>query len=100
MHGGRHVPTHYSLLTMSSAILLAITGWNANEWQARFAAQARGRDMRFWPDRVGDKKDIAYACAWKAPHGLLAGFPNLKVILSLGAGVDHLMSDPDLPDVP
>jgi glyoxylate/hydroxypyruvate reductase len=85
---------------MPSAILLAITGWNPKEWEKRFATQARGRDVRFWPDRVGDKSDIAYACAWKAPHGLLAGFPNLKVIFSLGAGVDHLMGDTTLPDVP
>jgi glyoxylate/hydroxypyruvate reductase A len=83
-----------------SAILLAITGWNPKEWEARFAALARGRGVHAWPDRVGDKSAITYACAWKAPHGVLAGFPNLKAIFSLGAGVDHLMGDPGLPDVP
>ena len=31
------------------------------------------------------------------PHGLLAKFPNLKAIINLGAGVDHLLADPDLP---
>ena len=34
------------------------------------------------------------------PHGLLAGFPNLKAIINLGAGVDHLLADPALPPVP
>ena len=34
-----------------------------------------------------------------APHGLLAGFPNLKAIINLGAGVDHLLADPALPPV-
>jgi len=34
------------------------------------------------------------------PHGLLAGFPNLKAIVNLGAGVDHLLADPTLPPVP
>ena len=28
---------------------------------------------------------------------MLASLPNLKVILSLGAGVDHVLCDPDLP---
>jgi glyoxylate/hydroxypyruvate reductase A len=56
--------------------------------------------LRVWPDRVGDKHDIAYACVWKTPHGLLAAFPNLKVVFNLGAGVDHLLADPVLPEVP
>jgi len=85
---------------MPSAILLAITGWNPQGWDERFRNLAAGRDVRSWPDRIGNRADIAYACAWKAPHGLLAEFPNLRVIFSLGAGVDHLMGDPRLPDVP
>jgi glyoxylate/hydroxypyruvate reductase A len=34
------------------------------------------------------------------PPGLLATLPNLRAIFSLGAGVDHLLADPALPDVP
>jgi glyoxylate/hydroxypyruvate reductase A len=49
---------------------------------------------------VGDPAEIDYACVWNAPHGALAGFPNLKAIFSLGAGVDDLVTDPDLPKVP
>jgi glyoxylate/hydroxypyruvate reductase len=83
-----------------SAILLAITAWDPAGWDARFRALAPDRDIRLWPDRVGDPADIAYACAWKPPPGLLAGFPGLKVIFSLGAGVDHLVGDPSLPALP
>jgi len=32
--------------------------------------------------------------------GLFARFAHLKVIFSLGAGVDHLVADQRLPDVP
>ena len=32
--------------------------------------------------------------------GELAAFPNLRVIFNLGAGVDALMADSSLPDVP
>ena len=46
------------------------------------------------------KPDIAYACVWRAPHGLLAQFPDLKVIFNLGAGADHTLADPALPDLP
>jgi glyoxylate/hydroxypyruvate reductase len=83
-----------------SAILLAITGWNPADWDSRLRAAAPARDVRSWPDRVGEKADVAYACTWKAPPGLLSQFPNLKAIFSLGAGVDHLLRDPALPAVP
>lgn len=83
-----------------NAILLAITGWNPQGWDERFRALAPGRDIRLWPTRMGDPAEIAYACAWKPPAGLLATIPNLKAIFSLGAGVDHLTGDPALPDVP
>ena len=85
---------------MSGAVILTITGWDTKAWDARFAARASDRDIRLWPERIGDPADIAYACAWKPPHGLLATFPKLKAIFSLGAGVDFLMTDPSLPQVP
>ncbi|MEA2946172.1 MAG: glyoxylate/hydroxypyruvate reductase [Alphaproteobacteria bacterium] len=82
-----------------SAILLAVTGLDASSWEARLRALAPGRDVRLWPEHLGDPVDIGYACAWHAPRGLLATLPNLKAIFSLGAGVDHLIADPALPDV-
>ena len=85
---------------MASAILLAITGWDPQAWEVRFRALAPARDIRAWPGRIGDPTDIAYACAWKPPPGLLAEFPRLKAIFSLGAGVDHLLGDPAVPQVP
>jgi glyoxylate/hydroxypyruvate reductase len=82
-----------------NAILLAVTGWGPEQWLERFRMLAGERAVRLAPD-VGDAAAIRYACVWKPPAGLLATLPNLAAIFSLGAGVDHLMSDPDLPDVP
>ena len=79
------------------AILLAITGWDRNAWECAFARSRAARDIRVWPDRVGELADIAYACAWEPPRGLFAKLPGLRAIFSLGAGVDHLLADPDLP---
>jgi glyoxylate/hydroxypyruvate reductase A len=50
-----------------------------------------------YPDEVGDPGQIDYAVVWKPPRGMLAELPNLKAIFSMGAGIDHLASDPDLP---
>jgi glyoxylate/hydroxypyruvate reductase A len=83
-----------------SAILLVISGWDAAPWERRFRAAAPGRDIRTWPDRVGDPADIAYAAAWLPPPRAFAPFKNLRAIFSLGAGVDALLADGSLPRVP
>jgi len=46
---------------------------------------------------VGRVQDIEYAAAWLPPANVLKGLPNLKVIFSLGAGVDAILKDPTLP---
>jgi glyoxylate/hydroxypyruvate reductase A len=52
------------------------------------------------PDATFDPADVRYAAVWKPGHGELAAFPNLRVIFNLGAGVDALMADKTLPNVP
>jgi len=83
-----------------ACILLAIMGWDPKGWEQRFRSLSPQHDLRVWPDDIGNPADVRYACVWKPPSGLLAGFPNLKAIFSLGAGADDLMADPKLPDVP
>jgi glyoxylate/hydroxypyruvate reductase len=83
-----------------SALLLVITGWDAAPWERRFRAAAPGRDIRLWPDRIGDPAAIAYAAAWLPPPGAFAAFKSLRAIFSLGAGVDALLADRALPQVP
>src|SRR5205807_3901003 len=38
-----------------------------------------------------------YAMVWQPPAGLLASLTNLRLICGLGAGIDHLLRDPELP---
>lgn len=83
-----------------SAILIAVDGPQAAEWLTTLRAHAKTRELRIWPHAFGNPDDVAYACVWNPPHGLLAGLPNLKAIINLGAGVDHLLADPTLPRVP
>lgn len=65
-------------------------------WRAQLARVMPGVEVRVWP-QVGDLAEIDYALVWRPEPGLLASLPNLKLILSLGAGVDHILCDPDLP---
>lgn len=57
------------------------------------------RDVRIWPE-TGDVSEIEFAMVWRSPHGELAKLPNLRLIINMGAGVDHLLTDETLPDVP
>ena len=68
----------------------------ADWWQTALAAASPGLVVRVWPD-VGNPADIDYALVWKPRPGVLATLPGLKAIFSLGAGVDHIFRDPDLP---
>jgi glyoxylate/hydroxypyruvate reductase len=51
-------------------------------------------------DDLGALCEIDAAVCWRPPPGLLARMPNLALIQSAAAGIDHLTSDPTLPDVP
>jgi len=56
-------------------------------------------EVRVWP-HDHPKDEIRLALTWAHPPGVLMDYPNLGCISSMGAGVDHLLSDPDLPQVP
>lgn len=77
-------------------VLVTAHGDQAELWRARFHEELPGIELRVHP-QVGDPADIEVAMAWKAPHGVLARLPRLKLICSLGMGVDHLLDDPTLP---
>ena len=79
------------------ALLFLCDGEDADVWSAALRAEIDDLDIRVWPDGVGDPHDIDVALTWQPPRGVLASFPNLKAILSLGAGVEHILRDPELP---
>ena len=80
-------------------ILVALTGWDVGRWVDRLRAALPGRQVVALGEPF-DRRAVHYAVSWKHPPGSLAGLPNLGAVFSLGAGVDHLMGDPRLPDVP
>jgi len=54
-------------------------------------------DIEIWPG-INKAEQVQFAVAWQHPANLFEKFPNLKVISSLGAGVDHLLSDDTIPE--
>lgn len=78
------------------AILFYSLSDSQPDWTGAIAKVMPDEELRVWPD-IGPQDEIEFAIVWKPPPGLLASLPNLKGILSLGAGIDHLVSDPELP---
>src|SRR5256885_3472674 len=74
--------------------------WSPRRWKSRFDEVCAGRPVLLLPDAAFDPADVHYAAVWKPNPGELAGFPNLRAIFNLGAGVDALMADRSLPGVP
>ena len=87
-------------------ILVAVTGWEAGPWVRRLKELAPNRQILetgidgIFAGNPGDLKDVRYVLAWKPRAELLASLTNLQVLFSLGAGVDHILELPALPDVP
>lgn len=67
-----------------------------NAWAEALTENYPGLKIALWP-YDGDPAAIDYALVWQPPKGELKRYPNLKAIFSIGAGVDHLASDPELP---
>ncbi|HMK81989.1 MAG TPA: NAD(P)-dependent oxidoreductase, partial [Xanthobacteraceae bacterium] len=68
-------------------------------WRA--ALQAELPDLAFYvAPEIEDARAVRYVLTWKPPSGFFAAFPNLALVVNLGAGVDSLVARDDLPDVP
>ncbi|MSO77112.1 MAG: glyoxylate/hydroxypyruvate reductase A [Alphaproteobacteria bacterium] len=65
-------------------------------WRRELARLIPDLDFRVWPD-YGDPAEIDIALVWRPAPGTYRRFPNLKAILSAGAGVDGIKTDPELP---
>ena len=48
-------------------------------------------------DAIIDPASVHYAVVWQPRKGDIARFPNLKAIVSIGAGIDHVLADTGLP---
>lgn len=70
-------------------------------WFAQLITKLKNRkadlDLRVWP-KCGKPEEIEIVLAWLPPLGVMQMFPNLTLIISLGASVDRILVDPDLPN--
>ena len=79
------------------ALMIIAPDIRVTSWVKHLSRLQPGIDIRIWPD-TGNADDIQFALCWHHPPGELKKYKNLKCIASLGAGVDHILVDPQLPE--
>jgi glyoxylate/hydroxypyruvate reductase A len=81
---------------MTRAMLFYSKFDDAEDWREHLVRAMPGLDFRPHPD-VGNPAEIESAMVWKAPAGEMRKYPNLKLIVNIGAGVDYILKDDTLP---
>lgn len=80
------------------AILFLSEADKTGDWAAALARELPDDEVLIGAGAgLARAADIDFAVVWYPPPGLLARLPNLRAVMSLGAGVDHAFTDPDLP---
>lgn len=86
------------------SLLLVVNGtgenWGPEPWRKRFKERLPHHRIATVDEAMATPEAFRYAAVWKPEPGLLATFPRLEVIFNLGAGVDALLKDTTLPDLP
>jgi glyoxylate/hydroxypyruvate reductase len=79
------------------AVLLSTKASAMEAWRDALLEVDPGLEIRLFPE-AGDPAEIEAAVCWTA-HDLaeLRRYPNLKLLVSMGAGVDHLLRPPGPP---
>lgn len=81
------------------SIVVLVDGWDPAPWVKALKAVFPEEQIEAYPD-IKDVQAVDYVLVWSPQSGVLDAFPNLKALLSLGAGVDHLLGGDTLPAVP
>jgi glyoxylate/hydroxypyruvate reductase A len=78
------------------ALLILMPSRDSTELVAGLARADAGLELCVWPD-LGRPESVEMVVAWNHPQGVLQQLPRLELVISYGAGVDHMLQDPTLP---
>ncbi len=83
------------------SVLISPGNWNPEPWVEGLSASELIDEIHVWPTEANLEK-VELLLVWKPlPEGVVSRLPNLKFLSSMGAGVDHLLGDSQIPkDLP
>lgn len=77
------------------SIVICFNNKDPKPWQEALQAKLPNTTIEIYPN-VTDPKAITFALCWKPESNILAQFPNVKVVQSVGASVEHIIQSQDL----
>ncbi|KAA9383499.1 glyoxylate/hydroxypyruvate reductase A [Neorhizobium galegae] len=78
-------------------IVVSLPAADKTEWWCQMLRDLMP-DWNVYPiDKVPDPDAVTYSVLWRPATGSMKPFRNLKAIVSLGAGIDHVLADEQLP---
>lgn len=79
------------------SVLISPGNWNPEPWQRGLGESEVMDEIHVWPTEANLDK-VELLLVWQPlPAGVIDRLPNLKFISSMGAGVDHLLGDDQIP---
>lgn len=73
------------------SIAICFNNKDPKPWAKALQEKLKNVEVEIYPN-IKDYNKITFALCWKADEDLLKKFPNLKVIQSVGASVDHVLN--------
>ncbi|MBM09585.1 MAG: glyoxylate/hydroxypyruvate reductase A [Magnetovibrio sp.] len=77
-------------------IVIKVGDARAQWWKEHMASLLPEMEIFLHTEPI-EEDAIEFAIVWKPDPGWLKAFPNLRCIVSIGAGIDHILCDPELP---
>lgn len=79
------------------AIVVTLPEKAKTEWWCQILGELLP-DMPIYPiGEAPDPEAVHYSVVWRPETGCMVPYPNLKAIVSVGAGIDHVLADEKLP---
>lgn len=79
------------------SLLIAVQHRDMTKFKDEILRIDKNIEAEIWPN-VKHPDRVQFAVAWDHPKQIFQNYPNLKAVSSLGAGVDHLLSDSSIPE--
>ncbi len=77
------------------SLVICFNNKDHKAWSKILKEKLPNVDVEVYP-HVKDNSKITFALCWKADDNILEQFPNLKIIQSVGASIDHITSNQNI----
>ncbi len=78
------------------SLLLVAPELNLQSWKEALLDVDSNLEIEIWPE-VKDRERVQLAVIWRDPPPVFGRFPNLKAVISPGAGADHILNEESIP---